>query len=102
MGGAEMMAMPRRLPGAVVRRGFTLLEVILALAILAGAIAVLSAAVSLGSRHAAGAVALQRAELLAASKIAQTAAGVAPASAARDVPCENEPGFRYSVEVSPL
>ena len=61
------------------RGGFSLLEVILALAILTGAIAVLGEALRLGMRNAQLARDLTQAQLLCESKLAEIAAGLTPA-----------------------
>ncbi len=58
------------------RAAFTLLEVILALAILAGALAVLGEVGRLALQNAAGARDLARAQLLAESKMAEIDAGI--------------------------
>ena len=58
------------------RSGFTLLEVILALAILGGAIAVLGEASRLALRSAAAARDLARAQMLAENKMAEIEAGI--------------------------
>jgi type II secretion system protein I len=58
------------------RPGFTLLEVILALTILAGAIAVLGEVNRLALRNASEARDLARAQLLAESKLAEIKAGI--------------------------
>jgi type II secretion system protein I len=58
------------------RRGLTLLEIILALAILAGAVAVLSQLSRGGLENARVARDLTRAELLCESKLAEVAAGL--------------------------
>ena len=58
------------------RDGFSLLEVILALAILTGAIAVLGELVRLGARNAADTRAMTQAELLCESKLAQITSGM--------------------------
>ena len=87
------------------RNGFTLLEVILALAILAGAMAVLGEISRLALRNAAGARDLARAQLLAESKLAEIEAGfTAPDAAdntAFDTTTESldpaEPAWLYSI-----
>ena len=58
------------------RRGFTLLEVILALAILAGAVAVLGEIMAIAGRHARETQAETRAQLFAASVMDEMLAGV--------------------------
>jgi prepilin-type N-terminal cleavage/methylation domain-containing protein len=60
------------------RQGFSLLEVVLALAILVGAIAVLGELVRLGTLGAAGARDLTQAQLLCESKMAEITAGILP------------------------
>ena len=84
------------------RRALSLLEVILAIAILAGCIAAIGQLIHLGSREAEEARDMTRAQLLCESKIEEIAAGVTPAEAASAVPFENDPGWMYSVAVNPL
>ncbi len=83
-------------------RGLSLLEVILAIAILAGCIAVIGELVRLGSRQAEEARELTTAQLLCESKIAEIAAGVIPAEAASSMAFENDPRWLYSVAVNSL
>lgn len=68
------------------RAGFSLLEVILALAILAGAIATLGELSRLGLRNAQYAREVTEAQLLCESKMAEIAAGLTPAESQEDVP----------------
>lgn len=88
------------------RLGFTLLEVILTLAILAGAIAVIGEVSSLGLRNARLARELTHAQLLCESKLAEVVAGVETLEAKQDVPLgtvtdsSEEPDWLYSVEVN--
>jgi len=63
---------------ANLRRGLSLLEVILALAILAGAMAALGELVRMGTRSASAARDLTEAHLLCESLLAETTAGVVP------------------------
>ena len=60
------------------RCAFSLLEVILALAILAGSLAVLGGAARLGMRNAESARDLTKAQLLCESKLAEITAGITP------------------------
>jgi len=83
-------------------KGLSLLEVILAIAILAGCIAVIGELVRLGSRQAEEARELTTAQLLCESKIAEIAAGALPAEAASSVAFENDPRWLYSVAVNSL
>ena len=83
-------------------RGFTLLEVILALAILAGAVAVVGEAVRLGRRNAEAARLLTTAQLLAASTMAEVSTGVVAAESVQDEPFESAPDWQYSIDVQAL
>jgi type II secretion system protein I len=86
-------------------RGFTLLEVILALTILAGAMAALGEISRMALRNAAEARDLARAQILADSKMAEIVALVAPPDAVENAPFASanealdpaEPGWLYSV-----
>ncbi len=83
-----------------VRRGaFTLLEIILALTILAGSLAVMGEVVRLAVRNAESARQLTQAELLAASKLAEITAGITLADPVQDVPFELQPEWTYTIAV---
>ena len=90
---------------AAKRSGFTLLEVILALAILAGALAVLGEVSRMALRHAAGARDLARAQLLAESKLAEIEAGITSPDAVENTAFDpttekldaGEPAWLYSI-----
>ena len=89
------------------RDGFSLLEVILAMAILCVAVAVLGEASRQGMRYARYARDLTQAQLLCESKLAEIAAGLTPAEAQQDVPFETteedaESEWLYSIDVTPL
>jgi prepilin-type N-terminal cleavage/methylation domain-containing protein len=78
------MSCPRK--AATSRTGFSLLEVILSLAILSGAIAVLGEAARMGIRNSVTARYLTQAQLLCESKLAEITSGILepnPVSAAR-------------------
>jgi type II secretion system protein I len=81
------------------RRGFTLLEVILALAIFAGSLAVVGELVRLGARNARDTRDLTQAQLLCESTMAEVAAGMIPAQAVGPTPCESNPDWSYSLDV---
>jgi prepilin-type N-terminal cleavage/methylation domain-containing protein len=89
------------------RRGFSLLEVILALAILGGAVAVLGEAASLAMRNAEFTRDMARAQLLCEGKLAEIVGGITSAqpiqraviATAADA---SEPAWLYSVETAPL
>jgi len=80
-------------------RGFTLLEVILALSILAGAVAVLGELVRGGLQNAEAARQLTRAEMLCESVADQVAANAISATSVSGVQCDDDPRFLYSVAV---
>ena len=82
------------------RCGFSLLEVILALAILVGAIAVLGELISLGTRSAAAARDLTQAQLLCESKMNEISAGIITPDAVQAAPFELDPDWLYSIELA--
>ncbi len=69
-------------------RAFTLLEVILALAILAGAVAVLGEVMSIAGRHTSDAQAQTRAQLLANSLMDELISGITPVEQQTRLPLE--------------
>jgi len=86
-------------------RGFSLLEVILALAILTGAIAVLGEVARQGMRCGRIARDTARAKLLCESKLNEITAGIAPLSSVSAAQCDvqftpSDPPWVYSVDVS--
>jgi len=83
------------------REGFSLIEVLLAMTILLGAIIVLGELARLGRRNATGARDWTRAELLGQSLLDEIATGSRPAEPVEDAPLEDEPGWLYSVELTP-
>jgi general secretion pathway protein I len=89
------------------RKAFSLLEVILALGILLGAIAVLGELARIGVRNAEIARDRSRAELLCEGIMAEIVSGAAPAEPVVGAPIElaNEPGsppWLYSVETQEI
>ncbi|HWB10498.1 MAG TPA: prepilin-type N-terminal cleavage/methylation domain-containing protein [Pirellulales bacterium] len=80
------------------RRGFSLLEVVLALAILTAAVAILGELIRAGLRNAQLARDLSKAELLCESTIYQIESGLLPPQPAQRSPVDQEPGWYYSVE----
>lgn len=85
----------------VTRHGLTLLEVVLALAILAGSFAMLGQLVGIGVRAARNGQDLTRAHLLAESVMSEIAAGIVPAEAITGVAVDTDPGWTVSAEVLP-
>ena len=83
--------------------GFSLLEVILALAILTGAIAVLGEIARSALRNAQAARDVTRAQLLCEGILNEIAAGLIPCDPVYDAPCaqlfdERDRGWLYSIE----
>jgi prepilin-type N-terminal cleavage/methylation domain-containing protein len=83
------------------RSAFTLLEVILALAILVGALAVLGELADQGLTNARSAATLAEAQLLCESKMAEVAAGIVPASTVSGATLETDPAWSYSIIAEP-
>jgi general secretion pathway protein I len=82
------------------RGAFSLLEVILALAILVGAIAVMGELIRLGTLSAASARDLTQAQLICESKLAEITAGITPPEAVSLAEYELDPEWIYSVELA--
>lgn len=80
------------------REGFSLLEVILALAILTGAMVVLGELVRTGLRNAQLARDLSQAQLLCQSKLDEIEAGVTPPQPVGQTAIPDQPGWYYSIE----
>jgi prepilin-type N-terminal cleavage/methylation domain-containing protein len=81
------------------RRAFTLLEVILALAILGGAVAVLGELIRGAVQSSQAAADLNRGVPIAESIMARILAGELPASTADSTPSDDQPDWLYSVSV---
>ncbi len=84
------------------RRGFSLLEVILAMAILLGAIVVLGELARNGRKNAAGARDWTQAELMAETLVAEVTSGVRPAEPIEEGQLESFDGWRYSIALEPV
>jgi general secretion pathway protein I len=85
-------------PKSKIPKGYTLLEVILALAILTGALAVLGELVRNGTRNAQVARDLSLAAVICESKLGEIAAGLLPTQGVRQAPIAEYPGWVLSVE----
>ena len=81
------------------RKGLSLLEVILSIAILGGAMTVIGYIYFIGYRSAVQVRIRSEANILADSVMAELAAGVIDASSSGDVPIQGSPGWTYSVAV---
>ena len=100
----SLSATNSRIPHAVnrsksnwARKGFSLLEVILALSILAGSVAVLGELLRTGVRNAQDARDLTRAQMLCEGIEEQVVAGVIAPTAVSNVPCDDDPRWMYSL-----
>ena len=83
------------------RDGMSLLEVILAIAILGGALAIIGELIRIGSRNAASARDLSTAQLHCESKLAEVAAGVEPLEGGGG-PLDETGEWTYSVVSEPV
>lgn len=83
------------------RRALSLLEVILAIAILGGAMIAIGELLRIGSRSSMSARELTTAQLHCESKLAEIAAGLLPAETAGPTPLEVDEDWRYSIEAAP-
>jgi len=83
------------------RLGMSLLEVMLAIAILGGSMVVLAELVRIGSRSSREARELTVAQLLCEAKLAEVAMGFVPAQAATQQPCETDPDWVFTIDVQP-
>lgn len=83
------------------RQGFSLLEVLLATAMLIGAAVVLMELASIGNRHAASARELTKSQLLCQAKLNEIACGTVALETASVTPLESDPLWVSWVEVTP-
>lgn len=81
------------------RAAFTLLEVILALTILVGTLAVLGELADLGLTNARTAASSAEAQLLCESKLAEVTAGLVPLSAVSGATLETDPAWSYTIAI---
>ncbi len=93
---------PARMPlTPAPRNGLTLLEVIVAIAILGGALVVIGNLVFLGSRAANNTRWHSEAQILCDAKMAEISAGVLPLQSSAGTPIAENPEWTYSVETGP-
>ena len=96
---------PRRFGKTSAPPGFSLLEVILALAILTGALVLLGEFARLGAANAGMAQNVSQAQLLCESKLAEIVSGVTQPTADSDVlqaDNDDSPQWNYTVDVEPV
>lgn len=87
----------QRPAGLKARAGLSLLEVILAIAILGGAMAVIGESIRMGTLAAADAREMTMAQLLCESKLAELSTGLQALSSVTGVPVEVAPDWLYSI-----
>lgn len=85
-----------------IRRGLSLMEVILAIAILGGALAVIGELIRIGARNAATARDLTTAQLYCESKLAELSAGIEDPTAAGEGTLDEFGEWQYTVTSEPL
>ncbi len=84
------------------RRAFTLYEVVLAIAILLGAMTVMSKLIATGSRASMRAQLQTHAMLLCQSKLSEVIAGVEPLASVQGAPLDSTAsGWTWSLDVAP-
>ena len=82
--------------------GFSLIEVLLALAILLACLIVLAQLAAVGRQHAEDAEQLTAAQLFCRTKLNEIVAGVEPLASRGRSPIEQLPGWSYEVTIQPL
>ncbi|OHB80964.1 MAG: hypothetical protein A2W31_04695, partial [Planctomycetes bacterium RBG_16_64_10] len=83
------------------RRGFSLLEVLLAGSILLGCVIVLGHLAYLGRRNARAALDHSTAQILCETKMAELLSGIAPLEPADQVPLADQPDWMLSLALAP-
>jgi type II secretory pathway pseudopilin PulG len=83
------------------RTGFSLLETLLAAGILLGCLIVLGHLATLGRRSALAAEELAEAQRICQTRLNEIVVGLRPLEPVDDSPLDDEPGWRWSVEMEP-
>ena len=81
------------------RSGLSLLEVILAMAVLAGSMALLGELMRIGGRHATAAVNMTKAQMYCESIISEIAVGNIIPQSVEESPIEIDPDWIYSINI---
>ncbi len=84
-----------------IRRAFSLLEVLLAMAILLGSLVILGHLASMGRKRANAAYDLAAAHRICQTRLDEVLAGIRPMESAQEEVLEDEPGWRCSVAIEP-
>lgn len=92
----------RRCPQGAAAAGFSLLEVLLATAILVGCLVVLSELAAIGRQHAQDAQTRTAAQTLCETKVNAILAGLEAPESVADQPLADAPGWLYAVDTQTL
>ena len=92
-----MCVIPHQKP--ICRRGLSLLEVVLAIAILGGSMVVLSQLINIGHDNAMDARDYSEAQILCDTKIAEVAAGAIASSSVSGADITEAPGWQYTLAI---
>lgn len=84
------------------RRGFSLMEVMLATSILLGSSIALVELATIGRKQANSAYELNTAQLLCQARLDEIVAGITPVKSVEDHELEEAPGWFYAIEVQPM
>ena len=84
------------------RPGFSLLEVIVSIAILFGGVIALSQLASIGHQHAQRSARITTAQTLCQNKLNEVVAGVVPLMPVVDAPFHESPDWIYSINIEPM
>ena len=84
------------------RKGFSLLEVLLATSILIGSAIVLLELVTIGNRHASSARDLAKSQLICQTKLNEILARISPLEAVRPTAVEEDAKWVYWIELRPI
>ena len=82
------------------RDGLSLLEVVLAIAVLGGAMAAIGQLINIGHSNALDARDLSEAQILCDTKISEVSAGVLPTNTVSGAPITEAPGWQYTLTVA--
>ncbi len=83
------------------RRALSLLEVVLAIAILGGSMVVIGQLINIGHNAAIDARDLTEAQILCDAKVSEISAGIIPASSVQGASIAEAPGWTYSFTIEP-
>lgn len=100
LGSAFCLSSSRNSQSPNARRGFSLLEVLIATSILLGCVVVLGELAAIGRQHARDAEDLTAAQLICQTKLNEILCGASPAASVEAQPLTEAPGWVYSAEIT--